>query len=311
MERTLSEKPSVEEVPQSGTAGIILNGRYLPPPTDKDGKQWVRTNALILKPASELYELWRDVEKAPLWQEQIAEVRATGPRTSHWVMLTGDDPNKSIEWDSEILKDEPGKRIAWSSIGGDSDNAGEVIFETAPDGRGTIVTVLQEFRMSKLASAWETLTGRNPKQAVIENLRHFKALAETGEIPRVQGHSTELQGFYDKVKTAVMLETDRPIVLRQAIQAVRKGGTVSIPGVYGGLLDKVPFGAAFGKGIMMKMGQTNMHNYMHPLLERVEKGQIDPSSIISHRITLDQAPEMYKVWREKRENVTHHHNTRF
>jgi threonine dehydrogenase-like Zn-dependent dehydrogenase len=73
---------------------------------------------------------------------------------------------------------------------------------------------------------------------------------------------------------------------------------------YGGLLDKVPFGAAFGKGITMKMGQTNMHTYMKPLLERIEKGQIDPSYIILHRITLDEAPEMYKIWRDKKEKVT-------
>jgi threonine dehydrogenase-like Zn-dependent dehydrogenase len=120
----------------------------------------------------------------------------------------------------------------------------------------------------------------------------------------LEAHSTELQGIYDVVKTALMLETDRPSVLRQAIQAVRKGGTVSIPGVYGGLLDKVPFGAAFGKGVTMKMGQTNMHNYMKPLLERIEKNQIDPSYIISHRITLEEAPEMYKIWRDKKERVT-------
>jgi threonine dehydrogenase-like Zn-dependent dehydrogenase len=120
----------------------------------------------------------------------------------------------------------------------------------------------------------------------------------------LEAHSSELQGFYDKVKTTLMLETDRPSVLRQAIQALRKGGTLSIPGVYGGLLDKVPFGAAFGKGITMKMGQTNMHNYMKPLLERIERGQIDPSYIISHRITLEQAPEMYRIWRDKKENVT-------
>jgi threonine dehydrogenase-like Zn-dependent dehydrogenase len=120
----------------------------------------------------------------------------------------------------------------------------------------------------------------------------------------LESHSRELQGFYDRVKTALMLETDRPSVLRQAIQAVRKGGTVSIPGVYGGLLDKVPFGAAFGKGITMKMGQTNMHNYMKPLLDRIERGQIDPSYIISHRITLEEAPRMYEVWRDKRESVT-------
>src|ERR1700761_7246596 len=120
----------------------------------------------------------------------------------------------------------------------------------------------------------------------------------------LEAHSNELQGVYDAVKTSLLMETDRPAVLRQAIQAVRKGGTLSIPGVYGGLLDKVPFGAAFGKGITMKMGQTNMHNYMRPLLERIENGQIDPSYIISHRITLDEAPEMYKVWRDKKENVT-------
>lgn len=120
----------------------------------------------------------------------------------------------------------------------------------------------------------------------------------------LESHSRELQGFYDRVKIALMLETDRPSVLRQAIQAVRKGGTVSIPGVYGGLLDKVPFGAAFGKGITMKMGQTNMHNYMKPLLDRIESGQIDPSYIISHRITLEEAPRMYEVWRDKTESVT-------
>jgi threonine dehydrogenase-like Zn-dependent dehydrogenase len=120
----------------------------------------------------------------------------------------------------------------------------------------------------------------------------------------LEAHSADLQGFYDRVKTALMLETDRPGVLRQAIQAVRKGGTLSIPGVYGGLLDKVPFGAAFGKGITMKMGQTHMHKYMKPLLERIEKGQVDPSYIISHRITLDQVPKMYEVWRDKKDHVT-------
>src|SRR6185437_7816721 len=94
----------------------------------------------------------------------------------------------------------------------------------------------------------------------------------------LEAHSADLQGVYDVVKNALLLETDRASVLRQSIQAVRKGGTLSIPGVYGGLLDKVPFGAAFGKGITMKMGQTNMHNYMKPLLARIENGQIDPRS---------------------------------
>jgi uncharacterized membrane protein len=195
------------DISQTGAAGTILNGHYAPPPADKEGKQWVRTSALVLRSPAELYGLWRNVEKAPLWQEQIAEVRATGPETSRWTMMTGDDPDKRIEWDSEILNDEPGKRIAWRSIDGDSDNAGEVIFEMAPGDRGTLVTVLQEFRMGKLASAWETVTGRNPKQAVIENLRHFKALAETGEIPRTQGQPHGPRGTIGKAKKSLYGET--------------------------------------------------------------------------------------------------------
>jgi uncharacterized membrane protein len=207
MANALNERPNFEELPKAAASAVIQNGRYLPPPEDKDGKQWIRTSALVQASAEDLYTLWRDIESAPRWQEQIREVVRTGPRTSHWVMTSGD---KTIEWDSEILNEEPGKRIAWRSIGGDSDNAGEVIFEAAPGGRGTIVTVLQEFRMGKLASAWETLTGRNPKQAVVENLRHFKAFAETGEIPRTQGQphgprgvvgSLKASAYGEKVKT--------------------------------------------------------------------------------------------------------------
>jgi uncharacterized membrane protein len=195
----LNEKPNAEEVTRRSGVSVILDGRYLPPPHDGDGKIWVRTSALVNAPAEELYRMWRDVESAPLWQEQIVSVARTGERTSHWVMQVKD---KRVEWNSEILNDEPGKRIAWRSIDGDSDNAGEVIFERATAGRGTMVTVLQEFKMSKLASAWETLTGRNPRQAVIENLRHFKALAETGEIPRSQGQPHGPRGFVGESKAS-------------------------------------------------------------------------------------------------------------
>lgn len=199
MSPVLNEKPFAEELPTVAAASVILDGRYLAPPEDKDGKLWIRTSALLQADARELYSMWRNVESAPAWQEQIAQVIVTGERTSHWVMKTGD---KTMEWDSEILADEPGKRIAWRSIGGESDNAGEVIFEEAPGGRGTMVTVLQEFRMGKLTSAWETLVGRNPKQAVIENLRHFKALAETGEIPRTQSQPHGDRGLVGKMKAS-------------------------------------------------------------------------------------------------------------
>ncbi|HEX3822139.1 MAG TPA: SRPBCC family protein [Candidatus Sulfotelmatobacter sp.] len=206
MSEALNEKPNAEPLPAAASAGVILNGRYLPPPEDKDGKVWVRTSALVHAAAQELYKMWRNVEAAPLWQEQIEKVTRTSETTSHWVMRTGTkdkndkDKNKRIEWDSEILKDEPGRRIAWRSVGGESDNAGEVVFEPSPGGRGTMVTVLQEFRMGKLVSTWETIVGRNPKQAVIENLRHFKALAETGEIPRIQGQPHGPRGTIAGVK---------------------------------------------------------------------------------------------------------------
>jgi uncharacterized membrane protein len=200
----LNEKPNAEELPLTGSVGMIVDGRYLPPPEDKDGKLWVSTSALIQRNRDVLYSLWRDVAAAPSWQEQITRVLVTGDRTSHWVM---ESDGKTIEWDSEILADEPGKRIAWRSTGGDSDNAGEVTFEEAPGGRGTAVTVLQEFRMGKLASAWESFVGRNPKQAVTENLRHFKALAETGELPRIQGQPHGDRGLIGKAKESTYGET--------------------------------------------------------------------------------------------------------
>ena len=120
----------------------------------------------------------------------------------------------------------------------------------------------------------------------------------------MEAHSNTAVGLYDKVEQMLMLETDRPFVLRQAFQAIRKGGTLSIPGVYGGVLDKVNFGAAFGKGIKMAMGQTHMQKYLAPLLKRIENKEIDPSFMISHRIGIEETPEMYKVWAKKQDQVT-------
>jgi uncharacterized membrane protein len=200
MTEPLSHKPNAEPLPQMQSAAVTLNGRYLPPPQDGDGKIWVRTSALIRRSANDLYKAWHNVESAPLWQEEIERVTKTGKTTYHWVMRLGD---KTIEWDSEILADEPGRRIAWRSIGGDSENAGEVIFDVAPGDRGTIVTVLQEFRMTKLAKTWESIAHRNPKQAVIENLRHFKALLETGEIPRTQGQPHGSRGTIARMKESL------------------------------------------------------------------------------------------------------------
>ena len=120
----------------------------------------------------------------------------------------------------------------------------------------------------------------------------------------MEAHSNTLVGLYDKIEQMLKLETDRPFVLRQAFQAIRKGGTLSIPGVYGGVLDKVNFGAAFGKGIHMAMGQTHMQKYLRPLLQRIENKEIDPSFLISHRIGIEEAGDMYKIWRDKKDKVT-------
>ncbi len=97
------------------------------------------------------------------------------------------------------------------------------------------------------------------------------------------------------------MATNRVHALGQAIQACRKGGTISIPGVYGGVLDKVPFGAAFAKGLKMTMGQTHVHRYLKPLTERIQRGEVDPRFIITHRGSLEDAPRLYQIFRDKQD----------
>jgi len=200
MSTALTEKPGADVLPRVSGAAALLNGHYAPPPENKDGKTWVRTSALVQEEPQKLYELWHDLEKVPAWQEEIVSVSKTGAKTSHWVLQSGD---KTIEWDAELLADEPGKRIAWKSIGGDVHEAGEVIFEASPGNRGTMVTVLMEFEMGVLTRMVKTFTGRDPKQAVVENLRHFKALAETGEIPRSQSAPHGERGMIGGVKRSI------------------------------------------------------------------------------------------------------------
>ncbi len=110
--------------------------------------------------------------------------------------------------------------------------------------------------------------------------------------------------LYDKLKQATMLESDRPLVLREAILACKKGGTVSVPGVYGGFDDKIPLGAFMNKGLTLKTGQTHMMRYMAPLLARIQNGEIDPSFVISHKLPIDQAPHAYRMFRDKQDHCT-------
>jgi threonine dehydrogenase-like Zn-dependent dehydrogenase len=117
----------------------------------------------------------------------------------------------------------------------------------------------------------------------------------------MEAHGTDAIALYDKIKQTLRLETDRPMVLRQAIIACRKGGTVSVPGVYGGFIDKMPMGAVVNKALTLKSGQTHVHRYLRPLLERIQNNEIDPSFVITHRMKLEEAPTAYETFKHKKD----------
>jgi threonine dehydrogenase-like Zn-dependent dehydrogenase len=115
----------------------------------------------------------------------------------------------------------------------------------------------------------------------------------------MEAHGTDPGMLYDWVKMGLRMATDRPNVLRQAIQACRKGGHVSVPGVYAGFLDKIPFGAFVNKGLTMKSGQTHVQRYTQPLLDLISSGKIDPSFVITHELPLESAPDAYETFKQK------------
>ena len=115
----------------------------------------------------------------------------------------------------------------------------------------------------------------------------------------MEAHKAGLEGVYDFAKQTVRIETDRPYVLREVMQACRKGGIISLAGVYGGFIDTIPMGAAFNKGLTLKMGQTHVHRYLKPLFEKIETGQIDPSFVVTHVFPLAEAPHAYEIFKKK------------
>ena len=115
----------------------------------------------------------------------------------------------------------------------------------------------------------------------------------------MEGHAPGVYGAYDKAKTMLMMETDRPVALRQAILACRSGGTVSVAGVYGGFIDKFPMGAVVNRALTIKSGQTHVQKYMRPLLDRISNGEIDPSFVVTHRMRLQDAPRAYSMFVNK------------
>jgi threonine dehydrogenase-like Zn-dependent dehydrogenase len=141
------------------------------------------------------------------------------------------------------------------------------------------------------------------EQSVLERLKELtngKGPEKCIDAVGMESHATRsFDAVYDRVKQAVMLETDRPHVLREMIYVCRPAGILSVPGVYGGLIDKIPFGASMNKGLTWKMGQTHVNRWTDDLLHRIQEGQIDPSFVITHTVSLEEGPAMYKTFRDK------------
>jgi threonine dehydrogenase-like Zn-dependent dehydrogenase len=154
-----------------------------------------------------------------------------------------------------------------------------------------------------MAAAAGAITINFEEESVVERLNELTA----GKGPEkcidavgLESHATRsLDAIYDRAKQATMMETDRPHVLREMMYVCRPAGVLSVPGVYGGLLDKIPFGAAMNKGLTIRMGQTHVNRWTDDLLQRIEEGQIDPSFVVTHTAPLSSGPEMYKTFRDK------------
>ena len=169
-------------------------------------------------------------------------------------------------------------------------------------GRVIAIDTVPERRAMAAAAGAETLDSMDPD--VFYKLRNMTGgVGPDACIDAVglEAHGPHIDFVYDKVKTMTFMATDRISALRQAIHSCRKGGTVSVPGVYGGFLDKMPYGAAMNKGLTMKTGQTHVHKYLPRLLRYIENGDIDPSFVVTHHVSIDRAPEMYRTFRDKQD----------
>jgi len=158
----------------------------------------------------------------------------------------------------------------------------------------------ERLRMAREHSRAETLN--------YEEVELYEALRElTGgrgpdkciDAVGMEAHAPGLGGAYDRAKQELKLETDRPTALRQALRACRNGGIVSVAGVYGGVIDKVPFGSVVNRSLTIKSGQTHVQRYMQPLLDRIVRNEIDPSFVVTHRLPLERASDGYEMFKHK------------
>ena len=156
-----------------------------------------------------------------------------------------------------------------------------------------------------MAKAGGAITINFDEESVLDRLAELtggKGPEKCIDAVGMESHATRsFDSVYDRVKQAVMMESDRPHVLREMMYVCRPAGTLSIPGVYGGLIDKIPFGAAMNKGLTFKMGQTHVNRWTDDLLNRIQEGQIDPSFVVTHTVGLQDGPDMYKTFRDKKD----------
>jgi threonine dehydrogenase-like Zn-dependent dehydrogenase len=154
-----------------------------------------------------------------------------------------------------------------------------------------------------MAGAAGAVTINFDEESVLERLQeltHGKGPEKCIDAVGMEAHAARsLDSMLDRAKQAVMLGTDRPHVLREMMYVCRPAGTLSVPGVYGGFLDKIPFGAAMNKGLTIRMGQTHVNRWTTDLLNRIESGQIDPSFVVTHTAPLQRGPDLYKTFRDK------------
>ena len=193
-------------------AGAGKGGHFTPMPQDvDDGIMRAHTQQTINASRQHLYKLWRDVSNAPQFQEYVVSVERKSETRSTWTFGNPEDPKGlRLSYDTEVYEDIPGEKIAWRSVDTKFEEHGEVRFEEALGGRGTIV-ILQENQLvpgGRLSIAAAALSKRTPRQIVIEDLRHFKELAESGEIPTVVANSHGPRGFSGSIKARLYGENN-------------------------------------------------------------------------------------------------------
>lgn len=172
-------------------------------------------------------------------------------------------------------------------------------------GARQVIAIDQVAERLAMAAAGGAITVDFSRESVVDRLNELtqgKGPEKCIDAVGLEAHATAtVDSVYDRVKQAVLLETDRPHVLREMIYVCRPAGILSVPGVYGGLVDKLPFGALMNKGLTLRSGQTHVNRWTGDLLRRIEEGQIDPSFVVTHRVALEDGPEMYRTFRDKRD----------